>query len=45
LYVKTFVLDREKVFIGSLNPDPRSFYENTEFGLILEQQRLAVSMA
>lgn len=44
LHAKTFVLDRKKVFIGSLNLDPRSFYENTENGLVLEQQELAVDM-
>lgn len=45
LHAKTFILDREKVFIGSLNLDPRSFYENTEIGLLLEQQEVASSMA
>ena len=45
LHAKTFVLDREKVFIGSLNLDPRSFYENTEIGLVLEQRELATRMA
>jgi putative cardiolipin synthase len=45
LHAKTFVLDREKVFIGSLNLDPRSFYENTEIGLVLDQQEIASNMA
>ena len=44
LHAKTFVLDRKKVFIGSLNLDPRSFYENTENGLVLEQQEIADDM-
>lgn len=44
LHAKTFVLDREKVFIGSLNLDPRSFYENTEIGLVIEQRELASQM-
>jgi putative cardiolipin synthase len=38
------MLDREKVFIGSLNLDPRSFYENTEIGLVIEQREIAASM-
>ena len=45
LHAKTFVLDREKVFIGSLNLDPRSFYENTEIGLVIEQREIARRMA
>ncbi|MGD2171176.1 MAG: phospholipase D family protein [Gammaproteobacteria bacterium] len=45
LHAKTFVLDREKVFVGSLNLDPRSFYENTEIGLVIEQHELASQMA
>jgi putative cardiolipin synthase len=45
LHAKTFVLDRERVFIGSLNLDPRSFYENTEIGLVLESSELAGDMS
>ncbi len=45
LHAKAFVLDREKVFIGSLNLDPRSFYENTEIGLILNSPEVAGAMA
>ena len=45
LHAKTFVLDRQKVFIGSLNLDPRSFYENTEIGLVIEQHEIATRMA
>ncbi len=45
LHAKSFVLDREKVFIGSLNLDPRSFYENTEIGVIIRSPELAASMA
>ncbi len=36
LHAKTFVVDREQVFIGSLNLDPRSLVENTEIGVLLE---------
>ena len=45
LHAKTFVLDRREVFIGSLNLDPRSFYENTEIGLVIEQGEIAAGMA
>ena len=45
LHAKTFVLDREKVFIGSLNLDPRSFYGNTEIGLVIEQREIATKMS
>ncbi|MFW2364941.1 MAG: phospholipase D family protein [Desulforhopalus sp.] len=34
LHAKSFIMDREKIFIGSLNLDPRSVYENTEIGLV-----------
>ncbi|MFV2005711.1 MAG: phospholipase D family protein, partial [Gammaproteobacteria bacterium] len=45
LHAKVFVLDREKVFIGSLNLDPRSFYENSEIGLVLSSTEIAQGMA
>lgn len=45
LHAKTFVLDRKEVFIGSLNLDPRSFYENSEIGLILNSTEIAEDMA
>ena len=45
LHAKVFVLDREKVFIGSLNLDPRSFYENSEIGLIINSTEIAQGMA
>lgn len=45
LHAKVFILDRKYVFIGSLNLDPRSFYENSEIGLVLDAPELASSMA
>lgn len=45
LHTKTFILDRETVFIGSLNLDPRSFYENSEIGVIIHSADLAADMA
>ncbi len=44
LHAKAFILDRKQVFIGSLNLDPRSFYENTEIGLILNSPEVAETM-
>ncbi len=44
LHAKTFVLDGRQVFIGSLNLDPRSFYENTEIGLVLDCPEMAAVM-
>lgn len=45
LHAKTFVLDRKWIFIGSLNLDPRSVYENTEIGVVLESREVAENMA
>lgn len=44
LHTKTFVYDREHVFIGSLNLDPRSFYENTEIGVIVSAREIGKKM-
>ncbi|WP_272700967.1 phospholipase D family protein [Desulfovibrio sp. Fe33] len=41
LHSKTFVLDREKVFIGSMNLDPRSSIENTEIGIVFHSPSMA----
>ncbi len=45
LHAKSFVLDREQVFIGSLNLDPRSVTENTEIGIMVTSTDVANSMA
>lgn len=45
LHAKSFILDRKKVFIGSLNLDPRSFYENSEIGVVIESEDAATRMA
>ncbi len=45
LHAKVFVLDRKRVFIGSLNLDPRSFYENSEIGLVIDSSEMAQDMA
>jgi putative cardiolipin synthase len=44
LHAKTF-FDRARVFIGSLNFDPRSARLNTEMGLVIESPALARTIA
>ena len=44
LHAKSFVLDSERVFIGSLNLDPRSVTENTEIGIMLTSEEVAKRM-
>ena len=34
LHAKSFVYDRTRVFIGSLNLDPRAVIHNTEIGVV-----------
>ncbi|MBC16944.1 MAG: hypothetical protein CL942_07820 [Desulfovibrio sp.] len=41
LHAKTFIIDDEKVFVGSLNIDPRSFAQNTEVGLMIDSPDIA----
>lgn len=45
LHAKSFVIDREKTFIGSLNLDARSVIQNTEIGIIIESTEIAGSLA
>ncbi|MGI9592188.1 MAG: phospholipase D family protein [Myxococcota bacterium] len=40
LHTKSFVVDREWVFVGSLNFDPRSIVLNTEMGLLVDSKAL-----
>ncbi|RHW76834.1 phospholipase D family protein [Colwellia sp. RSH04] len=44
LHTKSFVLDKKYIFIGSLNLDPRSTYENTEVGTILTSPDIGEGM-
>lgn len=44
LHAKSFVVDRRRVFIGSLNLDPRSVRENTEMGLVIDSPAIAGDM-
>ncbi|MHC5210275.1 MAG: phospholipase D family protein [Planctomycetota bacterium] len=41
LHAKTFIADGRRVFVGSLNLDPRSAILNTELGLVAESAELA----
>lgn len=45
LHAKTFVVDRERVFIGSLNLDPRSVVINTEIGVLVDSPELSEGVA
>ena len=44
LHAKSFVFDRQKVFIGSLNLDPRAIVHNTEIGVVLTSEIIASEM-
>ena len=44
LHAKSFVVDRETVFIGSLNLDARSVAQNTEIGVVMESPEIAGRM-
>ena len=41
LHAKVVVFDQEKVFIGTLNLDPRSININTEVGILVHSPELA----
>ena len=41
LHTKGILIDRRKVFVGSLNLDPRSIDINTEMGLLIESEAMA----
>ena len=45
LHAKAFVADRETVFIGSLNLDPRSVIQNTEIGVVFRSPVLGGHIA
>jgi cardiolipin synthase C len=44
LHAKSFVFDREQVFIGSMNLDPRAVVYNTEIGVVLASPEIAQGM-
>jgi len=45
LHVKAMVIDRQRVFIGSLNLDPRSWDINSEMGVVIDSPGLARELA
>jgi putative cardiolipin synthase len=45
LHAKTFIVDRKKVFIGSLNLDARSVIQNTEIGIVIDSTDIADLMS
>jgi putative cardiolipin synthase len=45
LHAKSFVFDRSKIFIGSLNLDPRALVHNTEIGVVVSSAELASKMS
>ena len=45
LHTKAIIIDRDRVFIGSLNMDPRSIDLNTEMGINIESPALAKDLA
>jgi cardiolipin synthase C len=45
LHAKVFVIDRQRVFVGSMNFDRRSLRINTEIGLIIDSPQLAREIA
>ncbi len=45
LHAKTFAVDGERLFVGSLNFDPRSALLNTELGFLIDSPALAQQVA
>ena len=45
LHAKTFAADRQRIFIGSFNLDPRSSRLNTEMGLVIDSATLASKLS
>ena len=45
LHAKTFAVDGERMFVGSLNFDPRSALFNTELGFLIDSPALAQQIA
>ena len=41
LHAKVIIFDRTKVYVGTMNLDPRSTIQNTEIGLLVESPQLA----
>jgi putative cardiolipin synthase len=44
-HVKAVVVDRKRVFVGSMNLDPRSQDLNSEMGVVIDSESLALQLA
>ncbi|HET6566051.1 MAG TPA: phospholipase D family protein [Xanthomonadales bacterium] len=44
LHAKLFVIDQQRLFIGSMNLDPRSVELNTEIGLLIDSADMALDV-
>ena len=44
LHAKSFVVDEDKIFVGSFNLDPRSALHNTEMGVVFNNSEYASGM-
>jgi putative cardiolipin synthase len=44
LHSKTAAIDKRRIFVGSMNLDPRSATQNTEMGIVVENPQLAREM-
>ncbi|MDN3651838.1 phospholipase D family protein [Thalassotalea ponticola] len=45
LHAKTMAFDDKKIFIGTMNLDPRSFHLNTEMGVLIASEKLSSLLA
>jgi len=45
LHAKTFAIDRQRLFVGSFNFDPRSVMLNCEMGLLIDHAALAETLS
>jgi len=45
MHTKAMVVDRQRIFIGSMNLDPRSYQINSEMGVVIESPDLAQKLA
>ncbi|HNR22955.1 MAG TPA: phospholipase D family protein [Steroidobacteraceae bacterium] len=44
LHAKYLIIDQRKLFVGSINFDPRSIERNTEIGILIESEALAAQL-
>lgn len=44
LHAKTFAIDRRRLFVGSMNFDPRSIALNTELGVVIDDEGLSARL-